>query len=528
MNRSRLLPLCAACAILLAGACAPRHTAQAPQAPSLPPPRVLELPPVVEIWPALDEADIEAPEIEAEPITDEEAAVLRGVLAGVDLGSFDMPVHVNDHVLAYIDIFTGRARPRFEVWLARQGRYADYIDEQLRARGLPRELMYLALIESGYSPVAVSHANAVGLWQFIASTGRLEGLEINDLVDERRDPLRATEAALQHLEKLFNRFGSWYLAAAAYNAGAGRIERALAAGVGGQRGDDALFWQIRHLLPTETRNYVPQLIAASIIGTHRHIFGFEHIAPEAPFTFDLASIPDATEFAVIAEAAGIEKSVVAAYNPHFRREMTPPGRSVAIRLPPGYGEPFSIAYAAIPPDQRVRTRTHIVRAGETLSGIARRYGTSVAILQATNGIARPDRIATGRRLVIPVAGATRTAAAPAAAVRSGAGNSRAAGQPVADSDGRYVVRRGDTLSGIARRHGLSLQQLTSLNGISASTTIRPGQVLRVRRGTVYHVQPGDTISSIARRHGVSARELMEWNALESDRIRPGDRLEVRR
>jgi membrane-bound lytic murein transglycosylase D len=531
MTNSRLTPVFVLAATV-ATACVSRQGAY--QAPLPPPPAVPELETPFFFEP------IPEPQLPSFEVVEE----LTGVLAGVDLAAFDMPIHVNDHVLAYIDVFTGRARNRFEQWLERQGVYAAIIDERLRSHGLPRELGYLALIESGFSPVAVSHANAVGLWQFIASTARLEGLEVSDFVDERRDPVRATDAALQHLQKLYDRFGSWYLAAAAYNAGSGRIERALANGADGRRGNDSIYWEVRHLLPTETRNYVPQLIAASIIGTHRHLFGFGHVRPADPLIYDVASIPDATEFAVIAEAAGVETQRVAALNTQFTRGMTPPGRRVAVRLPPGTGDRFREAYAAIPPNERVRTRVHIVAAGETLSGIARRYGTTVAALQTANRIERPDRIAIGRRLIVPTTAsaalAARAAADPGTASGPSADNmpaapasAQAAGRSTNTSAARahaktYTVRSGDTLSGIASRHGLSLAQLTAINGISANVTIRPGQTLLLSPRTTHTVQRGDTLGSIARRYGVAVADLRDWNRLPSDLIKPGDRLEIHR
>jgi membrane-bound lytic murein transglycosylase D len=350
----RPLRLAACCAAAVLVACAPRYAP--PEPPPLPVPE-----PVREPAPE-PEAEFAPEPLEPEVPTPEEEELIRDALDLVDFASFTMPVHVNEHVLAYIDAFTGRARGRFAQYLARMGRYDELIRSRITARGLPTELIYVALIESGFSPVAVSHANAVGLWQFMAGTARLEGLEIDEFIDERRDPVRATDAALQHLQRLYDRFGSWYLAAAAYNAGSGRIQRALDAGADGRTGSDSLFWQIRPLLPAETRNYVPQLIAAAIIGTHRHAFGFEGVAPAEPLSFDTVLIPDATEFAVIAEAARLDARVIAEYNTMFTRRMTPPGRRVEVRLPVGRGEAFARAYAAIPPDQRVRTHVHIVAA----------------------------------------------------------------------------------------------------------------------------------------------------------------------
>jgi membrane-bound lytic murein transglycosylase D len=439
------------------GACAPRYAppVEAPERVAPPPP-------------------IERPPLIPQPSDSFETAL--SPLHAVDFASFEMPVHVNEHVLGYVDVFTGRARRSFAQWLERQGRYEALIRNEFAARELPAELIFLAMIESGYAPTAVSHASAVGLWQFMAATGRLEGLRIDGYVDERRDPVRATEAAARHLQRLHERYGSWYLAAAAYNAGSGRVDRALAAGADGQRGNDSLYWSIRHLLPLETRNYVPQLIAAVIVGTHPHLFGFDGTTAEAPLAFDHVEVPDATELAVLAEAAGIDRAVLAALNGHFVQGQTPPGRAVQVRVPAGHGDAVRIAWDAIPDDARVRTRTHTVARGESLSRIAARYGTTVAAIQTHNRIDRPDRITPGQRLVIPTRG---QAAPPAARVASSAPTAGTTATPATES-----VR-------------------------------------------TYRVQAGDTLFSIARRHGVTTRDLIAWNALTSDVIRPGDTLELR-
>jgi membrane-bound lytic murein transglycosylase D len=277
------------------------------------------------------------------------------------------------------------------------------IVDELRARDLPIELLHLPLVESGYSTSALSRASALGLWQFIAGTARIEGLEVSSWVDERRNPERATAAALQHLEKLHSQYGSWYLALSAYNAGPGRVNRALDRRGIGTPTDESSFWAIRDLLPRETRDYVPLFIAASVISRYPALFGFDGVEPQLPDLYDVVTVPDATDLVVIAEAAGTTEVEIRRLNPQYIRGVTPPDRSAPIRLPEGLASAFEVAYSAIPPEKRIRVREHIVRRGETLSAIAARYGTSVRVIQDANGIRRPDRLQIGQRLRIPVA-----------------------------------------------------------------------------------------------------------------------------
>src|SRR5688572_24007169 len=178
---------------------------------------------------------------------------------------WDLPVTRNDHVDTWINFLKGGNRDKTELWMQRSGKYTPMIRERLRARGMPEDLIYLAFIESGYSTKARSHAAAVGLWQFIAETGKRYGLEVNSYVDERRDPIESTDAALDYLQELYDRFGSWYLAAAAYNTGENRVARIMRQRTGSERGRDEDFWKIAHLLPRETRNYVPLMLAAGHI-----------------------------------------------------------------------------------------------------------------------------------------------------------------------------------------------------------------------------------------------------------------------
>ena len=321
---------------------------------------------------------------------------------GIDLSAFELPVVYNERVQHYIDLYTTSRRSTFAVWLRRMGRYRDLIEEKLEAHGLPRELVYLPLIESMYDTNAGSRAGAVGLWQFMAGTARSEGLRVDEYVDERRDPVRSTDAAIRHLSGLYNHFGSWYLTAAAYNSGSGRIGRLLKEhGYG--KGQDEAFWALQDALPRETRDYVPQLLAATIVGENMDRFGFA-VTTDHAVRFETVTVPGATDLRAVARAAGVSFETIKLLNSHYTKAMTPPNRYSQVRIPVGASEGFAVAFADIPKVQRTRNtdgKTHVVKSGETLTAIARKYGTSVEAIQKVNRIKRPDRVAAGRKLVIP-------------------------------------------------------------------------------------------------------------------------------
>lgn len=380
---------------------------------------------------------------------------------------YEISLEMNEQVEWWIDRFTDHIPDRFATYLRRLGRYGPMIREKLREAGLPRELQYLALIESGMNPHAYSRAHAVGLWQFIASTARLYGLEVSYWMDERRDPVKSTDAAVAYLEDLYEEFGSWYLAAAAYNGGPGRVRRGIAR-VGSED-----FWDLSdaRVLHNETRNYVPKLIAAAVIARNPDRYGFGDLEPEEPLEYDEVTVPDATSMDVIAEAAGTDEATIREMNPQYPRHVTPPDRKATVKIPAGRTEQFVVAYAKIPPDERVTWLVHTVTRGQTLSGIAARYGTSVRAIRAANRNVSPRRLQIGQRLVIPRA---REHAAEARLAAS----DRADKRP--DGSVTVTVRRGDTLWALARAYGVSTRQLMEWNGLE-STVIRPGDRLTVAR-----------------------------------------------
>jgi len=419
---------------------------------------------------------------EAERLFGPEGKVAIGAAPRPDEPLFDIDVTTfatNRRVLEYLEFFQVDARDRFEIWLSRLGRYEGMIRERLRARGLPEDLIYLTLIESGLSNTAVSRARAVGMWQFMASTARLYGLTVDPWVDERRDPYKATDAAVTYLADLVQRLGSVYLAAAAYNAGVARIERGVARLPGEQDTlTDYTFFQLadRRYLRRETRDYVPKLIAASLIAKQPDRYGFTEIQRLPPLVFDEITIPDATGLDVVARLADTSIAAILELNPRFVRGITPPGHEVTVRVPRGRGALVAIRYDTLPATERVTFLDHYVARGQTLSEIARRYRVTVAMIQSANPRLRPHALRIGQRIIIPVSGRIVPASAWSVPPE---GRVRRISRGGVGAVSAHRVRAGETATQIARRYGVSLTQLLEYNGLTVASVIRPGDVLKI-------------------------------------------------
>jgi membrane-bound lytic murein transglycosylase D len=353
---------------------------------------------------------------ESAPVSTVAAGMVREANAAVSDASWDIPVVRNAPVERFIGIFTGRQQDRMALYLKRSGRYEGMIRAKLRERGMPEDLLYLSMIESGFNPTAKSHASAVGLWQFIEDTGERYGLRVDGYVDERKHPEKSTDAALSYLGDLHDQFGSWYLAAAAYNSGEGRVARVMKQVTGKQKGRDADFWRIRSRLPSETREYVPLMVAAALIGKEPAKYGLGGVQRWMPLESDEVQVPAGTKLSLVAEAVGVSENELKRLNPHLVRAMTPPGKKAyAVRVPRGRTERYAANFAGVQKrasemaaqerreEQRrlASVRRHTVRRGESLWTIARRYDTTVKKVQAVNGLGRGNRIRPGQRLVIP-------------------------------------------------------------------------------------------------------------------------------
>lgn len=370
---------------------------------------------------------------------------------------------MQEEVDRWIRSFQGREARQFREALRRMGPYRRMVEEEIRERGLPLSLAYLPIVESWYSPTAVSWVGAAGLWQFMPPTARGMGLRVNRLTDERRDPYRATPMALDFLSQLREQFGSWFLALAAYNGGPGRLERILRRRAPKENGHDGLFLGVRSDLPRETRDFVPRFLAAAIVGMNPELYGFDDVDPHGPLRFDEVEVPDATSLDVVAQAAGVDQEAIEDLNPQLLRGLTPAGVSTRLRVPEGRGEIFTQAYAQIPPEERITFVEHRVESGETLTHIARYYSVSVGDLRAANPRVEPRRMQVGQRIIVPRAPSVR---------RSLGGANR--------TDVRvYRVRAGDTLSAIAVRHRVRVTDLLRWNDLSHSSIIRPGDEVRI-------------------------------------------------
>jgi membrane-bound lytic murein transglycosylase D len=410
-----------------------------------------------------------APVIEAEAGVETEAEEVP--TWDIDVASYETHARVE----RYVRLFSGSARERIVKHLEAGSRYEPMIRAKFREGGLPEDMYYLALVESGYNPHAYSRAAAVGMWQFMVSTARGMGMRVDWWVDERRDPVRSTAGAVRFLRGLRAQFGSLYLAAAAYNGGPGRVARGLSRyDLDGATGDDRFFALAeKGYLHRETREYVPQLIAAALIAKDPTRYGIKLYALP-PFVYDSVRVPPQTPLAAVAMAAGTSVEAIKDLNPHVLRGMTPPGKPIQVRVPHGTAVDFDSAFAALDESHRIAVRRVVVKKGESLTTIARRAGITVKALTAYNPAlarARTKRAVPGQLLLVPTP-------ATAAAARSVPDPVRER-HPRASGRARiHTVRQGENLSSIAQRYGTTTGSLMRLNRLKRPV-IFPGQTLVV-------------------------------------------------
>lgn len=594
------------CAALVAAGCSPAVTKPADTDPRTkvaeqeePSEASADSPSLAELYPSLGDEEIApSPELDEELAAEEEfitaaeesGVFTSGVLDPAKLkASYDIPMEVTPLVEQYVTYFTTRGRKWYGTWLSRSGRYLPMMKQIFRENGLPEDLTYLAMIESGFSPKAWSRAKASGPWQFMKATGGRYGLDDDWWVDERRDPELATRAAAAHLKDLYEEFGDWYLAAAAYNAGSGKINRAI------QKYDTRNYWELcaagRYLKP-ETKHYVPKLIAAAIIAKHPEQFGFGNVEYLEPLEYETVTVPDATDLRVVAECANADYESVLELNPSLKRFCTPPGANAfEVRVPKGTSGVFAESYAQLPKSKRVTFRRHHVRSGDTLSAIAARYGTGIDAIMRMNGLTSTRRLRVGSDLVIPVPAGNGASPDVAVAKAEGTDRKSSSTPPAASNDGSFkpvrvakastyeskekdeeeVVSRaratqpknaekvkvtmaaGDTLWSLSQRYAVSVGDIKRWNGIRNHRAVQAGQTLtlyvskekasqtaaiassapvtapaRVGSIVTYRVKKGDTVWDIAREHNVDPLDLLKDNGLSRrSTIKPGDVLEIR-
>jgi len=367
--------------------------------------------------------------------------------------SHDLPLTVNDEVLSFLNFFqTPRGRAIVETGLRRAGRYRGMIARVLSEEGVPQDLIYLAQAESAFQPTALSRAGARGMWQFVAYRGQEYGLRHTWWLDERQDPEKATHAAAQHLRDLYKLFGDWYLAMAAYNCGPGNVQKAI------ERTGYADFWELyrRNVLPRETKNYVPIILALTLIAKDAPHYGIQ-AEPESPVPTDMVKPGRAIDLRLVAETIDVDVETLRTLNPSLLRLATPDDPAFELHLPLGSAPKFSAEIADIPPDKWVSWRRHRVAAGETLTAIAKKYRVTPKAIADANNLESTTALNAGEKLIIPAI------------------------QPAAENKRRmvsYRVRKGDTFLGIADRFSVESEDLLKWNRLKSKRVSR-GMVLRI-------------------------------------------------
>ena len=462
----------------------------------------------------------------------------------------DLPLVLNDQVAMFINYFSGpRGRATLEHAWARSSRYREMISRILKQEGVPQDLIYLAQAESGFQPLALSRAGARGMWQFMAQSGALYGLDRNWWVDERQDPEKATLAAARHLKDLYKQFGDWYLAMAAYNSGASTVQHAV------ERTGYADFWELyrRGVLPQETRNYVPIILAETIMLKNPGQYGLQLVTGEQAQPVDQVTINYPVDLRLVAECVDTSVDKLQELNPSLLRMTTPKDQGFTLNLPAGSRERYENAIAAIPMDMRTWWRYHQVESGDSLASIARKYHTSSSSIAEANNLAS-EEVKVGSKLIIPIAPGRQTAETVTYSHRAT----------------HYKVRKGDTLYSVADDFEVSSDKLRKWNHLRG-TTLAPGRVLLIYKpvdsaspevtssshssasakgqkthktataskpatktqanttpkSAQYHkVKKGETLSSIAESYNTSVAALKRDNPNLAANLRAGDTLVV--
>ena len=420
-----------------------------------------------------------------------------------------IPLVTNSQVESYIRYFQGKGRKGFNIWLRRYVQYKELILPILEEYDLPEELIVVSMIESGFDPKAVSKAKAVGLWQFMYSTGKQYGLKRNWYIDERQDPVKSTRAAAKYFVDLYDEFEDWYLVLAAYNTGPGRLNRAL------NLHETSDYWQL-YSLPKDTKNYIPYYLSSAIILKNPEKYGFK-IPKVSPLKFDVVTIEKSADLSVIAKSADTKVSTIKKLNPELRQPATPSNGPYVLNIPLGKKDSFYEKFNKIPDDEKfaVQNVEHRVKKGENLISIASKYRVLVADLQTINNISNKDFLSIGQRLKIPVKGGLYSNY-PEKVV--------------------YKVRSGDTLGHIAEEYNTRASEIRKWNNMGGSSLIRPGQKLTLfvkgqpvkdtPKKNVYIVKSGDSLGKIARKNNTSVNKIKNWNNIKSDTIYPGQKLTI--
>ena len=468
------------------------------------------------------------------------------------LENFDIPIVFNDAVEYFVRFFTVEKRKVFTNWLRRSERYVPLIREILRQQGLPEDLVYLAMIESGFNTRAYSPMKACGPWQFIYETGERYGLKVSHWVDERRDPQKSTVAAARYLRDLFKQFGDWYLAAAGYNAGEKRVERAIV------RHETTDFWELSkyNTLPRETREYIPQLIAAAIIAKNPERYGFTNIEYERPIEFVYEKVPGGISLETIARAASTELAVLRSLNPELLTGITPPeAKPYTMKLPKTVEEQEfrdNLAYAT-EKGKRIRgVATHTVKKKDTLPRIMKRYGVTYADLALVNYCDTDLKVRPGSTVYIPSfdkqsaptverkveVARTPKKEGPVSLVEAGketpSRSKRAAHAEKQHGKAYHIVKKGERLTDISEKYGVDVATLKDINRLKKGQ-IYPNMRIELvsqkkgqpKTSKAYHtVKKGESLSDISEKYGLNVVTLKRVNRLKNDRIMAGMKLRL--
>lgn len=498
----------------------------------------------------------------------------------------EVPLHVNEYTKRAIAFFMGKGRGHMEEWIYRSGKYFPVMSRIFAEEGLPPELVYLSMPESGLNPVARSWAKAVGLWQFMKYTGSLYGLRSNYWYDERRDFEKATRAAAKHMKDLYNDLNDWHLVFVAYNAGPGWVRRAI------RRTGSTDFWEMRRRLPRETRNYVPQYIAVTMIAMKPEAFGFGSVKKGDSLAYEYVTVDDCIGLDLLAECAETDVETLKELNPELTQWCTPPNyKGYQLRIPFGKSALFAEKFAQIPDDKKYDFATHTVRRGETISGIATRYKLQQSILFEVNKISKRTTLKVGSTLVIPIQSKSVAAVVDAQRKKEIEDRERAkrireeqrtlaasspARKPAVrrveyEPAGRvkivYKVKSGETIGHIAEWFHVRASHIRNWNNIPYGKFIYPGQSLKIwvpeERHEYYKniaalsfaekeksvakktpsqqpkeerkdpsnwvrhtVRRGETLEKIAEKYDVAIADVKSWNKLRTNRIYAGAVLEV--
>lgn len=495
------------------------------------------------------------------PLDSAERVEIESFLDTLNRAEFSLPVEFNDRVMQEILYMTTRARDFTEASLSRKTAFDEMIYAKIDSMGMPRDLIYLALVESGYKIKAYSRAKAAGIWQFVPATGKRFGLYQDFWMDMRRNPERSTTAALRYLQRLKDEFGDWLMAMAAYNCGEGCVRRRIRDVKADSLRDSTLavtYWDLE--LPKETMHYVPRILAAMTIGHYPEHYGMT-VEKRELMPFDTVTVVEFMPLDQVAQAAGVDTKTIQDLNLELSRWCTPPKESgYVLRIPEGSRDSFLVAYGKMDKKSFSRWQYHKVRTGENLGKISRMYGVSVKDIQSANHL-KNTRIRQGQTLLIPLP----SSAYSSKSKKTVSGNASPSEKP-GRSGRKYKVRAGDNLSAIGRKFGVSVSSLKKWNGLDDSGNIKAGDILYVaspgkssdssasgnskpavskasqnppakdssapkksvgENFILHTVVFGESLWDISRQYGVSIEEIVEWNSKKSTKVKAGEILKIK-